>query len=284
MAKRKTRKQISVILSVCMLLLLFTVPAAAQDSADYKVNDLSVKKGDTVTYTLYIKDLDQTVAGINVSVKYDQAHLALEEDTVNLPVFKDAVCNYSIEDEILFNAANAGTGYDIPEDGMIFSASFKVQGDPASVTITSEVLELYDMDLVQMAESDGYTLEDDVIEGTLPDVVAPQDVDARIEQARQQAAQDQSGEGSINVWILVAGAVAVLCIAAVAIIVMMRKNHTAQAGVADQTEDTTVRLDTAEQDNGSDNTVKQQIDEQQEDSIQQEEAPDGAQRDDTESQ
>ena len=48
MAKRKTRKQISVILSVCMLLLLFTVPAAAQDSAEYKVNDLSVKEGDIV--------------------------------------------------------------------------------------------------------------------------------------------------------------------------------------------------------------------------------------------
>ncbi|HIQ81243.1 MAG TPA: hypothetical protein IAD32_08190 [Candidatus Scatavimonas merdigallinarum] len=282
MAKRKTGKQIGAILSICMMLLLFTVPAAAQDSADYKVNDLSVKKGDTVTYTLYIKDLDQTVAGINVSVKYDQAHLALEEDTVNLPVFKDAVCNYSIEDEILFNAANAGTGYDIPEDGMIFSASFKVQGDPASVTITSEVLELYDMDLVQMAESDGYTLEDDVIEGTLPDVVAPQDVDARIEQARQQAAQDQSGEGSINVWILVAGAVAVLCIAAVAIIVMMRKNHAAtqHAGAMDQ-EKNAGSLD-MEPGNASESTVEQQADGQQREEFRQE-APGSAQQNDEES-
>lgn len=282
MAKRKTGKQIGAILSICMMLLLFTVPAAAQDSADYKVNDLSVKKGDTVTYTLYIKDLDQTVAGINVSVKYDQAHLALEEDTVNLPVFKDAVCNYSIEDEILFNAANAGTGYDIPEDGMIFSASFKVQGDPASVTITSEVLELYDMDLVQMAESDGYTLEDDVIEGTLPDVVAPQDVDARIEQTRQQAAQDQSGEGSINVWILVAGAVAVLCIAAVAIIVMMRKNHAAtqHAGAMDQ-EKNAGSLD-MEPGNASESTVEQQADGQQREEFRQE-APGSAQQNDEES-
>lgn len=282
MAKRKTGKQIGAILSICMMLLLFTVPAAAQDSADYKVNDLSVKKGDTVTYTLYIKDLDQTVAGINVSVKYDQAHLALEEDTVNLPVFKDAVCNYSIEDEILFNAANAGTGYEIPEDGMIFSASFKVQGDPASVTITSEVLELYDMDLVQMAESDGYTLEDDVIEGTLPDVVAPQDVDARIEQARQQAAQDQSGEGSINVWILVAGAVAVLCIAAVAIIVMMRKNHAAtqHAGAMDQ-EKNAGSLD-MEPGNASESTVEQQADGQQREEFRQE-APGSAQQNDEES-
>lgn len=282
MAKRKTGKQIGAILSICMMLLLFTVPAAAQDSADYKVNDLSVKKGDTVTYTLYIKDLDQTVAGINVSVKYDQAHLALEEDTVNLPVFKDAVCNYSIEDEILFNAANAGTGYEIPEDGMIFSVSFKVQGDPASVNITSEVLELYDMDLVQMAESDGYTLEDDVIEGTLPDVVAPQDVDARIEQARQQAAQDQSGEGSINVWILVAGAVAVLCIAAVAIIVMMRKNHAAtqHAGAMDQ-EKNAGSLD-MEPGNASESTVEQQADGQQREEFRQE-APGSAQQNDEES-
>ena len=282
MAKRKTGKQIGAILSICMMLLLFTVPAAAQDSADYKVNDLSVKKGDTVTYTLYIKDLDQTVAGINVSVKYDQAHLALEEDTVNLPVFKDAVCNYSIEDEILFNAANAGTGYDIPEDGMIFSASFKVQGDPASVTITSEVLELYDMDLVQMAESDGYTLEDDVIEGTLPDVVAPQDVDARIEQARQQAAQDQSGEGSINVWILVAGAVAVLCIAAVAIIVMMRKNHAAtqHAGAMDQEKN--AGSHDMEPGNASESTVEQQADGQQREEFRQE-APGSAQQNDEES-
>lgn len=282
MAKRKTGKQIGAILSICMMLLLFTVPAAAQDSADYKVNDLSVKKGDTVTYTLYIKDLDQTVAGINVSVKYDQAHLALEEDTVNLPVFKDAVCNYSIEDEILFNAANAGTGYDIPEDGMIFSASFKVQGDPASVTITSEVLELYDMDLAQIVENDGYTLEDDVIEGTLSDVVAPQDVDARIEQARQQAAQDQSGEGSLNVWILVAGAVVVLCIAAVAIIVMMRKNHAAtqHAGAMDQ-EKNAGSLD-MEPGNASESTVEQQADGQQREEFRQE-APGSAQQNDEES-
>ncbi len=282
MAKRKTRKQISVILSVCMLLLLFTVPAAAQDSAEYKVNDLSVKEGDIVTYLLYLKDLDQTVAGINVSVKYDQAHLALEEDTVNLPVFKDAVCNYSIEDEILFNAANAGTGYEIPEDGMIFSVSFKVQGDPASVNITSEVLELYDMDLAQIVENDGYTLEDDVIEGTLSDVVAPQDVDARIEQARQQAAQDQSGEGSLNVWILVAGAVVVLCIAAVAIIVMMRKNHAAtqHAGAMDQ-EKNAGSLD-MEPGNASESTVEQQADGQQREEFRQE-APGSAQQNDEES-
>ena len=280
MAKRKTRKQISVILSVCMLLLLFTVPAAAQDSAEYKVNDLSVKEGDIVTYLLYLKD--QTVAGINVSVKYDQAHLALEEDTVNLPVFKDAVCNYSIEDEILFNAANAGTGYEIPEDGMIFSVSFKVQGDPASVNITSEVLELYDMDLAQIVENDGYTLEDDVIEGTLSDVVAPQDVDARIEQARQQAAQDQSGEGSLNVWILVAGAVVVLCIAAVAIIVMMRKNHAAtqHAGAMDQ-EKNAGSLD-MEPGNASESTVEQQADGQQREEFRQE-APGSAQQNDEES-
>lgn len=282
MAKRKTRKQISVILSVCMLLLLFTVPAAAQDSAEYKVNDLSVKEGDIVTYLLYLKDLDQTVAGINVSVKYDQAHLALEEDTVNLPVFKDAVCNYSIEDEILFNAANAGTGYEIPEDGMIFSVSFKVQGDPASVNITSEVLELYDMDLAQIVENDGYTLEDDVIEGTLSDVVAPQDVDARIEQARQQAAQDQSGEGSLNVWISVAGAVVVLCIAAVAIIVMMRKNHAAtqHAGAMDQ-EKNAGSLD-MEPGNASESTVEQQADGQQREEFRQE-APGSAQQNDEES-
>ena len=282
MAKRKTRKQISVILSVCMLLLLFTVPAAAQDSAEYKVNDLSVKEGDIVTYLLYLKDLDQTVAGINVSVKYDQAHLALEEDTVNLPVFKDAVCNYSIEDEILFNAANAGTGYEIPEDGMIFSVSFKVQGDPASVNITSEVLELYDMDLAQIVENDGYTLEDDVIEGTLSDVVAPQDVDARIDQARHQAAQAQSGEGSLNVWILVAGAVVVLCIAAVAIIVMMRKNHAAtqHAGAMDQ-EKNAGSLD-MEPGNASESTVEQQADGQQREEFRQE-APGSAQQNDEES-
>lgn len=165
---------------------------------------------------------------------------------------------------------------------MIFSASFKVQGDPASVTITSEVLELYDMDLVQMAESDGYTLEDDVIEGTLPDVVAPQDVDARIEQARQQAAQDQSGEGSINVWILVAGAVAVLCIAAVAIIVMMRKNHAAtqHAGAMDQ-EKNAGSLD-MEPGNASESTVEQQADGQQREEFRQE-APGSAQQNDEES-
>ena len=208
--------------------------------------------------------------------------MALEEDTVNLPVFKDAVCNYSIEDEILFNAANAGTGYEIPEDGMIFSVSFKVQGDPASVNITSEVLELYDMDLAQIVENDGYTLEDDVIEGTLSDVVAPQDVDARIEQARQQAAQDQSGEGSLNVWILVAGAVVVLCIAAVAIIVMMRKNHAAtqHAGAMDQ-EKNAGSLD-MEPGNASESTVEQQADGQQREEFRQE-APGSAQQNDEES-
>lgn len=141
---------------------------------------------------------------------------------------------------------------------------------------------MYDMDLAQIVENDGYTLEDDVIEGTLSDVVAPQDVDARIEQARQQAAQDQSGEGSLNVWILVAGAVVVLCIAAVAIIVMMRKNHAAtqHAGAMDQ-EKNAGSLD-MEPGNASESTVEQQADGQQREEFRQE-APGSAQQNDEES-
>lgn len=221
---------VTAILLTCLSLL--TVCAA--NGAEYKVNGQAVKAGDTVTYILRFSGLNKKVAGINMYVEYDAKHLSVMKETANLPVFTDAVCNTATAGKIYFNSANAVNGYEIDNEAIIISISFKIKDEAGTIPdITSVVEELYDMD-VNRVDSSSYQLDGSVIEGTLPDVVTPQDVDKRIEQAKKDGGPDNNPD-SVNIWIIIGGAAVLLCIAAAGIIIMVRRNgnkeQPAQSGI-----------------------------------------------------
>lgn len=233
MMKKKLRAGMALLTALLMVgLSLVTVFAA--NEAEYKVNGQTVKAGDTITYILRFSGLNKKVAGINMYVEYDDKHLSVMKDTANLPVFADAVCNTATAGKIYFNSANAVNGYEIDDEAIIISISFKIKDEAGTIPdITSKVEELYDMD-VNTVDSASYQLDGSVIEGTLPDVVTPQDVDKRIEQAKKDGGQDTVSD-SINIWIIIGGAAILLCIAAAGIIIMVRRNgnkeQPAQAGM-----------------------------------------------------
>lgn len=246
--KIKLHAGVALVITILMACLSFLTVSAA-NGAEYKVNGQTVKAGDTVTYILRFSGLNKKVAGINMYVEYDDKHLSVIKDTANLPVFKDAVCNTATAGKVYFNSANAVNGYEIDNEAIIISISFKIKDEAGTIPdITSVVEELYDMD-VNRVNSSSYQLDGSVIEGTLPDVVTPQDVDKRIEQAKKDGGQDNNPD-SVNIWIIIGGAAVLLCIAAAGIIIMVRRNgnkeQPAQAGIESEPESTPEQKDKGE--------------------------------------
>lgn len=226
MKKKKMPRVIAALCMAAMILLLSISIAFAAENTEYQLNGQTVKNGDTVTYVLRLTGLNKKVAGINVTVEYDDEHLSIMKDTVNLPVFTDAVCNTAQEGMVLFNAANAMNGYEVKDDSIIFSASFQIKSTGGSLSdIDGKVTELYDMDANELA-SDQYKIDASVIEGTLPSVVTPQDVEERIAEAKKNGAGEQENpEDSVNIWIIIGGAAVLLCIAAAGVIIMVRRSN-----------------------------------------------------------
>lgn len=235
--------------AVFLLLSVFT--AFAAENTEYQLNGQAVKSGDTVTYILRLTGLNNKVAGINVTIEYDSEHLTIMKDTINIPVFTDAVCNSDREGTVLFNSANIMKGYEIKDDSVIFSASFQIKNtDGALSDIQGKITELYDMDANGLAE-DQYKIDASVIEGTLPNVVTPQDVEERISEAKKNGAGTQEDpENSLNIWIIIGGAAVLLCIAAAGVIIMIRRNNSkAVPEISEQPEDTTKSVSTEEEPN-----------------------------------
>lgn len=227
MTKKITLRAGAALATALIIVYLSFMTAFAANETEYKVNGQTVKAGDTVTYILRFTGLNKKVAGINMYVEYDDKHLSVMKETANLPVFTDAVCNTASAGKVYFNSANAAQGYEIDDEAIIISISFKIKDEAGSIPdITSVVEELYDMD-VNPVDSSGYQLDGSVIEGTLPDVVTPQDVEKRIEQAKKDGGQD-TDPNSFSIWIIIGGAAALLCIAAAGVIIMIRRNGKAE--------------------------------------------------------
>lgn len=236
MTKKKTLHAGAALAVAILVLCLSFITAFAAEETEYKLNGQTVKVGDTVTYILRFSGLNKKVAGISMYVEYDDKHLSVLKDTANLPIFTDAVCNTASVGKVHFNSANAVNGYEIDDEAIIISISFKIKDEAGTIPdITSVVEELYDMDANPIA-SDSYQLDGSVIEGTLPDVVTPQDVDSRIAQVKTESGQTTDAN-SINIWIIIGGAAVLLCIAAAGIIIIIRRNRKTVQAVENDTMD-----------------------------------------------
>lgn len=226
MKKKVFSKKLIAFCTAAVVLLFSVFTAFAAEKTEYKLNGQTVKNGDTVTYILRLTGLNKKVAGINAKIEYDSEQLSIMKDTVNLPVFTDAVCNAAQEGAVLFNSANAMKGYEIKDDSIIFSASFKIKNTDGTLSdIKGDIKELYDMEADKI-EDGAYKIDASVIEGTLPNVVTPQDVEERIAEAKKNGAGAQDDpDNAVNIWIMIGGAAVLLCIAAAGIIIMVRRSN-----------------------------------------------------------
>lgn len=222
MVKYTTKLSARILSTLLCAILLFSISAISAFASDATVNGEIVKAGDTYTYVLKLKNVpNNTVAGINVEVAYDSRYLDVIDDTASVPAFSDAVCNMDTEGYVYFNAANAMNGYEVKDDSVVFSVSFKVKDALKGATeVTAKIDEIYTMDLQKMQ---GYEKDEQIIEGTLANTVNPQalsDLEAKAK------AESKQPENSINIWLIIGGAVVVLIIAGVCIILAMKKKST----------------------------------------------------------
>ncbi len=128
----------AIVLSVGML------PAFA--AAKLKLNDATVKVGDTVSFTLKLGECYENIEGLDMTVGYDSSYLKLDEKSVEFPELKSAVHNSGISNYILFNWTNPVETVNFQNTKAVVTADFKVLKAGES-DISYFVSELYGKEL-----------------------------------------------------------------------------------------------------------------------------------------
>ena len=131
--KKKLLTVISVLMMIFALVSLFPATAYADDALT--VNGQSVNKGDVVTYEYYVGGVQKEVGGAGCYINYDKTFLEYVDGSIGFDIFNNAMHNIRTDEgSIYFSAVNA-YGYDLKEERMIVTVSFKVL-DTASGSTT----------------------------------------------------------------------------------------------------------------------------------------------------
>ncbi len=134
-------RKIIAVTAAALLTVMCAIPACADDAIT--VNGREVSVGDTVTYELYIGELETAAAGVSGSVFYDSDCLEIVDGSIGFDVLNNA--GYAVvSSRLSFAATNAINGYDFEEDGLVVTVAFEVLDTAAgSTTITYEIDEIF---------------------------------------------------------------------------------------------------------------------------------------------
>lgn len=122
--KQTIKKMIS--LSAVFLICLTMLPLSANADENLTVNGEKVSKGDTITYEYYLGGIKELVAGAGCNIEYDPEFLEYEEDSIGFDVFNNAIFNIKEEGIIYYSVVNGITGYDLSEEKLAVTVTFKV--------------------------------------------------------------------------------------------------------------------------------------------------------------
>lgn len=109
-----------------------------------------VKKGDKVSYSLYLGDCEEGIAGFHMYIYYDQEYLEVVEDTLNFNELDgQVVYNEKSEDGIIFNFSNVSDLGDFSTEKLFATVDFEVlKGGETEISFF--VTELYGMDMTYL--------------------------------------------------------------------------------------------------------------------------------------
>lgn len=146
----------AVLMAVVLSLSMLTAFAA---KGELTVNDGAVaKKGDTVTYTLNMRDCTEKLEGIQMQLMYDSEYLEIDPSSLSFPNMSGVVSNPNLADIILFSWTDVTTPVDFTEKSPLVTVDFKVKkaGDTA---ITYFITEMYGSDITYLKS---FTLTNDI--------------------------------------------------------------------------------------------------------------------------
>lgn len=147
--------------AAALFAVVMTLPLSAACDEKITVNGQSVSKGDTVTYEYYMSDISDAVEAVGSYIEYDASSLEYVEGSIGFDVLNNAMYNIS-DGVIYFSAINVMNGYDIKDEKLIVTISFKVlDGAKGSLNITNTIDEIFTLenDEADLAPDDYKTRE-----------------------------------------------------------------------------------------------------------------------------
>lgn len=139
------KKNIYKIVSIAtaLLIVLMMLPLSAAADEEITVNGQAVSKGDTVTFEYYMSGISDAVEGVGSYIEYDSKALEYVEGSIGFDVLNNAIYNIG-EGGIYYSAINVINGYDIKDEKLIVSISFKVlDGAKGNLKITNTIDEMF---------------------------------------------------------------------------------------------------------------------------------------------
>lgn len=158
-------------LSVVALILVLSCSSAFAASGLVINDDAKAKKGDKITYTLYLGDCTEELCGIQMQLFYDSEYLELDEKSLSFPNIKGAVSNAKLENIIPFNWTTATDFVSFKKTKPLVTVDFKVK-KAGNTDITYFVTELYGPDITYL-RSFTFSNSIDVNGKTVIDKAAP---------------------------------------------------------------------------------------------------------------
>ncbi len=157
------KRVISALVSVLLIVaVMAAMPLSVYADENVTVNGQTAKKGDTVTYTVYLGGISDPLEGAGAFINYDPKCLEYIEDSIGFDVFGNAM--YNVESgQIYYSAIDVIKGFDLKEEKMIVTLSFKVlDSAKGNVTITNSFDEIFTTtnEAEDLTEND-YTLREE---------------------------------------------------------------------------------------------------------------------------
>lgn len=109
-------------IAIIMLAAITLLGTATSFAADY-----SLKKGDTLTYTLYLSDCNKPVADMVGYIFYDSSALEPDADSLEFPSVVSVTRNTDLDGYIPFNFSVIGKPVDFSKKNPLLTLSFKAK-------------------------------------------------------------------------------------------------------------------------------------------------------------
>lgn len=139
-------KSISVLFILACISFVSISPCFAAEN-ELKINsEVTVKKGDTIKYELYLSDTKEEIWGYEMRIFYNKEYLKLTKDALKFPKFDGVVYNDKLENKIAITWTDISSPADFSKRDLFLSVQFEVLRG-GTTDISQFVTELYGEDL-----------------------------------------------------------------------------------------------------------------------------------------
>ena len=228
-------KSFKIAVSAVLVVMVMLLGVLTVGATNVKLNDTDVKKGDVVTYTLKLENVNTNVAGLNITINYDKDSLLIIKDTATFPAIPDVVYNLDLTGQVLFNGVNVMKGYKIDDDTVLFSVAFEVKSeDKEKIEVKAKVEELYALDEAnQLPMITDYKIAETIKEGKEENIVKPSSieelessasVEASKEASKAEKIEEENNRNTTTLTYVIIGLLVLVAVGIVVVVVLRKKS------------------------------------------------------------